>query len=188
MTIQHLTASDYKTMPWSNGRGVTLEMIRCENKQSELLWRLSIATVTEDGPFSMFPGIERNLTVLSGQGFELVEEESGIILHAELLKPLAFAGDTPLYAKKVRGPCQDFNVMTSGALPKPRVWIEKRAANLGITKGEWLIVFALDVSIIQAGDDTINMKGHELLICERSVRLEDGAVICLVLDERYRKK
>ena len=60
--IRHLTKADYRTMPWANGLGQTVEMIRVEGDQG-LLWRLSMASVVEDGDFSIFPGIERNLTV-----------------------------------------------------------------------------------------------------------------------------
>ena len=37
-----------------------------------LVWRLSRASVVEDGDFSLFPEVERNLTVISGPGFDLV--------------------------------------------------------------------------------------------------------------------
>ena len=72
--MRHLTPSDYVAMPWANGRGQTVEMLREVGPDGGLLLRLSMASVVEDGPFSIFPGVERNLTVISGPGFDLLGE------------------------------------------------------------------------------------------------------------------
>ena len=116
--IRHLTAADYKTMPWANGKGVTVEMLKVEDS-GQLLWRLSRASVVENGDFSIFPGIERNLTVITGPGFDLVG--AGLHLHARPLVPVAFAGDTPIRAEGVTAASDDFNVMTARHLPRPEV-------------------------------------------------------------------
>lgn len=49
--------------PWANGRGSTRELAR--DVQSS--WRLSMADIGEDAPFSIFPGIERILIVVDGE-------------------------------------------------------------------------------------------------------------------------
>ncbi|NJS39443.1 MAG: HutD family protein [Rhodobacteraceae bacterium] len=116
---RHLTPADYTRQPWKNGRGVTVEMWRVE-VDGQLLARLSRASVVEDGPFSLFPGIERNLTVLSGPGFRLTGE--GHDFRCAPLIPVAFPGDVALMATETGGqPSDDFNVMTSSTLPKPSV-------------------------------------------------------------------
>jgi environmental stress-induced protein Ves len=99
--IRHLSAIDFRTMPWSNGKGTTVELLRVE-RAGRLVLRLSRALVVEEGPFSLFPGIERNLTVLSGPGFDLVGDD--IHFAARLLRPVAFPGDVPLRAAGVRAP------------------------------------------------------------------------------------
>lgn len=185
MSIQHLTATDYRTMLWENGLGQTVEMIRSDDTEGNLLWRLSMATVTEDGPFSLFPEIERNLTVLSGDGFDLIEEHSGITLKAALLTPVAFAGDTPITAKNVTSPCQDFNVMTRRNLPRPRVWVENQQKKIAVTNGSQLLMFALSPSTIQTEQGNITLETHELLLSQRSVTREQGRLICVALDASY---
>ena len=90
-----LRVADYRQMPWANGKGVTVELAKAE-QGGRLLWRLSMATVAEDGPFSVFDGIERNLTVLDGPGFRLVGE--GVDLECAPLVPVAFGGDVPVRA------------------------------------------------------------------------------------------
>ena len=105
--IGHLTARDFKVMPWANGKGQTVEMWR-QDRDGAMLWRLSRAAVVEDGDFSVFPGVDRNLTVISGPGFDLVGPGR---LRADPLQPVAFAGDVPIRAEGVSATCEDFNVM-----------------------------------------------------------------------------
>lgn len=113
-------AANARIMPWANGYGQTIEMLR-EDGPAGLHLRLSIATVATDGPFSLFPGIDRVLTVISGAGFHLAGD--GIALQAAPLMPVAFPGDVAIRATGVTTASDDFNVMTARHLPRPRVWI-----------------------------------------------------------------
>lgn len=117
----HLTPADYTCQPWKNGRGTTTELWRLE-RDDKLLVRLSRAAVVEDGPFSLFPGVERNLTVLSGPGFRLTGP--GWTLRCDPLVPVAFPGDVEIMATETNSQqSDDFNVMTDRVLPKPQVFL-----------------------------------------------------------------
>lgn len=134
----HLTPADYRTQPWKNGRGITTELWRLE-QGGQLLVRLSRAAVIEDGPFSLFPGVERNLTVLSGPGFRLTGP--GLDLRCAPLVPVAFPGDVPVSASETGGQqSDDFNVMTAHKLPKPIVLL---ARNDTLPAGALLALYAL---------------------------------------------
>ncbi|WP_431298039.1 HutD/Ves family protein [Tabrizicola sp. BL-A-41-H6] len=133
----HLTPADYRRQPWANGRGTTTELYRLE-ESGHLILRLSMATVSENGPFSLFPGIERNLTVLTGPGFTLSGEN--LTLHASPLNPVAFPGDIPITASNVTAPSEDFNVMTARHLPRPAVRVTHAPETL--PDGHWAL-FAL---------------------------------------------
>ncbi len=109
--MRHLTRADYRVMPWANGRGTTTELIRVD-RDGALNWRLSMAQVVEDGPFSRLPGVERNLTVIEGPGFDLVAP--GVRLRAAPREPVAFSGDLDIRAEGVVAPSVDFNVMVAG--------------------------------------------------------------------------
>lgn len=120
----HLTQTDYTRQAWKNGRGVTTELLRID-VAGRLLLRLSRASVVEDGPFSIFPGIERNLTVLSGPGFRLAG--AGLDLRCAPLAPVAFPGDVAVVASETGGQrSDDFNVMTANHLPRPEVAVLTR--------------------------------------------------------------
>ncbi len=136
--MRHLSPADYTPQPWKNGRGITVEMWRLE-ADGQLLARLSRASVVEDGPFSLFPGIERNLTVLSGPGFRLTG--AGHDIRCEPLVPVAFPGDVALMATETGGQqSDDFNVMTARALPRPQVLL---AQNDRFPEGGLLALYAL---------------------------------------------
>jgi uncharacterized protein len=173
MALRHLTTADYTRQPWKNGRGTTTELWRLE-RDGKLLVRLSRAAVVEDGPFSLFPGIERNLTVLSGPGFRLTG--SGLDFRCEPLVPVAFPGDVALQATETDGmQSDDFNVMTARDLPKPRVII---AQNDRLSAGGSLALYALGPC--QANG--VTLAGNDLLLTDEAVTLKgDWPVIAVRL-------
>lgn len=98
----------FRTQPWKNGGGVTHEIAR-QDRGGRMAWRLSLAEVAADGPFSPFPGLSRILTVISGAGLDL-ETPAGVLAARPLL-PVAFAGDLPVTGRLVAGPVRDVNVI-----------------------------------------------------------------------------
>jgi environmental stress-induced protein Ves len=133
--IRHLTRADYKVQLWANGRGQTVELARADGPDG-MLWRLSVATVSEDGAFSLFPGVDRELTVISGPGFRI--EGDGIALEARPFQPVAFPGDVPVRATGVAAPSEDFNLMVARGAGPAGVWL----AQEDIAPGGLLAVFA----------------------------------------------
>lgn len=136
--MRHLTRADYTEMPWANGRGTTIEILRCDDAAGKV-WRFSMATIAENGPFSQFPGIDRNLTVIDGPGFDLQGDAS---LRADPMRPLAFSGDIALCAQNVTGVSVDFNVMTRRSLPRPKVEVVQNQS-VAAAPGATLCLFAL---------------------------------------------
>lgn len=174
--IRHLTPADYTVMPWVNGRGTTTELIRENSLDGTLLWRLSMASVVEDGPFSIFPGVERNLTVISGPGFGLLGQTR---ITAAPLRPVAFPGDVPIAATGVAAPSVDFNVMTARALPLPDVWV-RADSDAAPPPGGFIAVFA--VSAGSVGSHTVGQ--HELIITDETVHLSGGPFVLVGLFTR----
>ena len=109
-----LRAGDHKRMPWKNGKGETVEIAVFPPDASinDFDWRISMATVAEDGPFSIFPGIDRTLAILDGNGMVLDVEGSSPVLLTAASDPLAFPADIPVAARLEHGAITDLNVMT----------------------------------------------------------------------------
>ena len=171
--IRHLTPADYVAMAWANGRGTTIEMLRETGPDGSLLLRLSMARVVEDGPFSNFPGVERNLTVISGPGFDLVGKTR---VTAAPLIPVAFPGDVAIAAAGVTAACDDFNVMTARALPLPVVRVETDAA-IFPPKSVRLAIFALNAGSVS--DRAVGK--HDLILANEKAHLLGGPFIVVQL-------
>ena len=171
---RHLTRASYTEMPWANGRGTTIEVLR-KDSVAGLLWRFSMATVAEDGPFSKFLDIERNLTVIDGPGFDLF---GGIGFRADPFRPVAFPGDIAVSARNVTGIAVDFNVMTRRNLPKPVVEVLQ---NTVITRrpGSTLCLFALGQSRYGPTD----LARHDFLFAAKSDAISGSAVLAIHLFE-----
>ncbi len=69
--------SEHRAMPWANGLGTSYEVASDRNVDGVWTWRVAIAPVVADGPFSAMPGVDRELVVIEGNGMVLeVDGES----------------------------------------------------------------------------------------------------------------
>jgi len=138
--VAHLPAARYQRMPWRNGGGVTHEVLvgpAAATLAAGFGWRISFAEVAAEGPFSVFPGCERTLTLVEG-ALTLGLGERAIALAVGV--PFGFAGDVPCVGRLPAGPARDFNVITH----------RERARHV--------------VSIVPAGADTERLISAPLLV------------------------
>lgn len=100
-------------MPWKNGRGRTHEIAVHPPGagMDDFLWRVSVAEIAEAGPFSLFPGVERQLLLLDGSGVVL-ELPDGCHRLSQPYQVLCFAGEAPVRCAPLNGRCLALNVMT----------------------------------------------------------------------------
>jgi environmental stress-induced protein Ves len=114
MTVDVLTPDQFKTQPWKNGRGTTHEvMIEPPEATVEtgFVWRLSIADVKVDAPFSEFPGCDRTMVVFDGMGM-ILEFPMGRREQVEPFGVFRFPGEVPCTGKLIDGAVSDLNAMT----------------------------------------------------------------------------
>lgn len=110
MSYRYFPQSAFVSMPWKNGGGSTREILRVPEGSDDWQWRLSIADIAADGPFSAFPGCERSLTLLEGAGMALQFADR----HCDLRPPYAtcrFAGEETPDCSLFDGPTADFNAI-----------------------------------------------------------------------------
>ncbi|WP_145566042.1 HutD family protein, partial [Yersinia massiliensis] len=109
------TVFDFASLPvsrWRNGGGETREIACWPVGGDDFAWRASIATIEQDGPFSVFANIDRSITLLSGDGVILSSPDWEDHTLSQPLQPFAFPGDIPIHAQLLGGSSQDFNIMT----------------------------------------------------------------------------
>lgn len=112
MQAEHIPAYEYQRQRWKNGLGWTREVLREGADAERFDWRVSIAEIDQDCPFSAFPGYQRILVLLSGEGMRLRFDDDGSE-HA-VLPPhglVRFDGRRSLHCQLIDGPTQDFNLM-----------------------------------------------------------------------------
>ena len=122
--LEHLPLEGNERQPWRNGGGWTREIARGpENASTGWDWRLSVAEVEADGPFSTFPGVEREIVLLSGAGMDLHFADG----RRHLLEPsaprLRFSGDDPLDSRLVDGATTDFTLMWCRSRCDAELWM-----------------------------------------------------------------
>lgn len=111
MSIQIIGPQQWQTQRWQNGGGITHQLCRQDDEHG-LLWRVSVAEVASDGPFSRFDNIDRVIMLLAGAGFSLMGVGDNPQLLATPLAPFSFAGETPIHCSLINGAVRDFNLMT----------------------------------------------------------------------------
>lgn len=134
MTMQLLRAAQQRRMAWKNGGGETTEIAVWPPGAGldHFEWRISMAHVTRDGPFSVFAGVERTLTVLEGDGLRLaIGDAAPVDLHVGDA-PLSFPADVPTTATLLGGAVTDLNVMSRRGVWRHRVEALQLAAGMSL--------------------------------------------------------
>ncbi|MCC6380344.1 MAG: HutD family protein [Burkholderiales bacterium] len=113
MTISRLLSPrDFRRMPWRNGGGTTAEIMTWPEGAGghAFVGRASIADIGRDGAFSAWPGFDRTIVLVDGDGIAL-EYEGQTVELAALHEPYRFPGDSACDCRLLRGPARAFNLM-----------------------------------------------------------------------------
>lgn len=102
-------AVDRKPQPWKNGLGVQYEITCDGSLPDDWTWRLSTANITQDVPFSIIPGVNREFCVADGNG--VVLNINGVDHRCEPGSITKFRGDDKVFASLIDGPMRALNLM-----------------------------------------------------------------------------
>lgn len=168
MPIRLIAPDQFRRMPWKNGGGETIEIIAHPEGAdlASFAWRISMARVATDGPFSMFEGVDRTLSVIDGTALELVFEREAVSLDLTS-PPYRFAGDIPVTGRLPAGPIVDLNVMTRRTACRHQAR-RLSAGNSARTTGMTCLVLAHrgDARLSMDGTDIAVPEGHAALVTE----------------------
>lgn len=179
MIIDVITPAHWQTQRWQNGGGITHQLCRQDDEQG-LLWRLSIAEVASDGPFSRFDNIDRIIMLLTGGGISLHGAGAKPQVLDTPLMPFSFAGETPIHCTLLNGPVRDFNLMTRRAAVQADLkvlTIDRTQRTLALSAQTLLYVAAGSVDAV-LGTEHITLEAqHTLRLSNesRSLHLRSGA-------------
>jgi uncharacterized protein len=176
-----LRASDYQRVRWKNDGGWTTEIARDPADAAiDFHWRVSIAEIERDGPFSSFPGVDRDLLLLSGNGMELDIDGAPPLRLTERFQRVRFAGESQVGCRLLAGPTRDFNVMARRGVVCAEVVARPLVGSMVIfpeTGVEWLVhVFAGDAHA-RSGESGVALPAGSSLHVD--VRQPGGARVVL---------
>lgn len=168
--IRILRAADHKSMPWKNGGGVTTEIVvHPEGSALDAFdWRVSMAQVASDGPFSAFPGIDRTLAVLEGAGISLTIGGEEPVLLGKESAPLTFPADQPTHGALATGPILDLNVMVRRGSVRASVERHVVSGTLDLSpEPGWTLVLVNHGSALLRHDGSVeNLDARDCLLVE----------------------
>lgn len=149
--VHRFRRTDLAAQPWKNGGGLTREVMTWPPGASltDFDWRVSIAHIVSSGPFSVYSGVDRVITLLEGAGVVL-HSLDGKVNHRldQPFRPFCFAGELEMQADLLGADCHDFNVMTRRAAYRASVQVLTTVVELPLSSQG--LVFAA------AGDWTVN--------------------------------
>jgi environmental stress-induced protein Ves len=156
MAIRVVRAEDLVRVPWKNGGGTTAEVaVFPEGSGFDTFgWRISMADVASDGPFSRFTGIDRTLILVQGKGLRLDVE--GVVFELDRNSPrLSFSGDDTVTGSLVSGPIRDLNVMTRRGAFGHRTRIVETGVTLLSENTSTAFIVSLDATLDVTLDSAI---------------------------------
>ena len=193
--LQLIPAHEYRRERWRNGFGWTREILRSPHAGDGWDWRMSIAEIEQDGPFSTFPGVERELVLLHGQGVRLRFDDGEIRAVQPPHGRVRFAGERIASGELIDGPTHDFNLMWRRDRIDAELWHRPLVGSMVLfaEPGEQWAVHVLSghAQASDGSEQTAAAMGDTLLLSAATTRARfalDGGGEVLVIRLRTRWK
>jgi hypothetical protein len=171
-SLEVLRAGARPAVAWKNGGGLTRE-VAVHPRGSDLDgfdWRISIAEIRAAGPFSVFPGIDRRLAVLSGTLSLAVDGRPPTTL-TPASGAVGFPGDVAVFAEPLGAPVTDLNVMTRRA--RCTASLTRRAARATVSlepRAATALLIALTGLEVRCGNTELSLAALDALRIGRGPR------------------
>ena len=185
-----IPAASYRRERWRNGAGWTRQVHAQPSASAGDAWdwRISIAEIEADAAFSGFPGVERILVLLQGEGLRLRFDDGEVQTLLPPYQRLRFAGERGVRGELVDGATTDFNLMWRRGTIDAELWHRPLVGSMAIfadAGSTWIAYMlagqaqfddACGLPSLMTGDTAILPGGNS-----RSRYLLDGAGELLVI-------
>jgi len=153
--LEVLRYKRYRSMPWRNGLGTTLEIAREPAQGEHFAWRLSLAGLDRDSSFSAYPGYRRALVLVDGSVLRLRFQGHGSALLGATKRGTRFEGAWRTSCALPDGPCTDLSLIVRAGssahgkciLREPAVLEIDRERQLDAPAGVHVALFVLEGSV-----------------------------------------
>jgi uncharacterized protein len=156
--------SSQRRVRWRNALGWTTELWVEPADDPELGWQWRASVGESDGPalFSSFPGVDRELHLIEGDGLVLTFPDEEIVL--ECGQSSRFAGETSVLGTPVSGTTRQLNVMWRRGELRVHLRPIDRSTTLDLDESEQAILYVVSGSLVLAGDDWSIEVGEAVVI------------------------
>ncbi|HEY9039509.1 MAG TPA: HutD family protein [Roseovarius sp.] len=163
--------------PWLNGAG-TRQDLAARQHDGETVWRLSVAAIDRDCPFSTYPGFARLHTLIAGVGTRLTG--AGVDIEVRPMVPVAFDGAVALNCTLIAGPATALNLIYDPAAIRADLLALEAGAHMVEAREIAMLCVsgsaAIDGHTLEAGQGAVT-EGAAAITVDPSAE-----VLCALLD------
>jgi environmental stress-induced protein Ves len=171
-------AADRTPQPWKNGLGVQYEIMCDGTLPDDWTWRLSTADITQDVPFSVFPGVNREFCVADGNG--VVLNINGVDHRCELGSITKFRGDDVVFATLIDGPMRALNLMVRDGAEEKHLQVVRAGGSIDLRNSNALIAITGPAKLQQnRGQVVLETLDSQLVLNSENFV---GETLCLVVE------
>jgi len=185
LSIEIQRAVDRTPQPWKNGLGVQYEIVCDGSLPDDWTWRLSTADITQDVPFSVFPGVNREFCVADGNG--VVLNINGVDHRCGPGSITKFRGDDEVFARLIDGPMKALNLMVRDGAEEKHLQLVRIGASIDMTKAKAIVAITGAVKLQQNWGEVVLetldaqlVLNSENFVGETLSAVVEGCVVALV--------
>jgi environmental stress-induced protein Ves len=185
LSVEIQRAVERTPQPWKNGLGVQYEITCDGSLPDDWTWRLSTADITQDVPFSVFPGVNREFCVADGNG--VVLNINGVDHRCVPGSITKFRGDDVVFATLIDGPMRALNLMVRDSAAEKHLHVFRTGGSIDMSEAEAVIAITGAVKLQQNGGevvletlDSLVVLNSEKFVGETLSAVVEGCAIALL--------
>ena len=152
---------------WRNGMGVSWDIATDGGAgRDDFGWRLAIARIDSDVPFSHYPQVDRIFTLIEGQGLNLDFADGRALAVDQPFVPHPYPCDVPTFCRLRDGPCRALNLFLKRGRWEAAVDIV--SSNAGITHPGPILAFVLKGTAAMNG---VNLETGDTAVTDERISI-----------------
>ena len=166
---------------WKNDGGATREIAAYPlgSGFDDFTWRVSIADVETDGPFSRFEGIDRTIVLLDGAGMSLTFNDASEHVLKQAFVPFEFVGEAQVSARLIDGATQDFNLMIRRTVARGKLTVMREPGAFALASDVRMVFVARGSATLglEVGLGQTTLGAYDAAVFDDSVEEPIQAVV-----------
>lgn len=180
-TLTPLPPESFRSKPWKNGGGVTLDIADASRPGAEpagwegMIWRLGRTAIMAPGPFSDLTGYERLQAVITGSGLVLDGPDGEIDLR-QPFRPVRYDGGIPLVSRLENGPVEVVNLIADRSLCAIDLVVPVAGEGIALSGGTHILYAPGEAVTVRCDGEIITVPGGHAL------RIDADADVALTVE------